>query len=165
MRRCFLVCEILFQAFGGWKEKESFILGYFSRATHTLPIRLPAHFVLLSSQVSASFPGFAANFQRNPPGHGAELLIQPFHTVLHLGRRLVLFQLPPNKGGLRFFLISSGRGMASEPVWSGRGQASGLQEPPVLSPTQRLCSIGVNQSTERCSSGFTALLAWRDEPF
>lgn len=159
MRRCFLVCEILFQAFGGWKEKESFILGYFSRATHTLPIRLPARFVLLSSQVSASFPGFAANFQRNPPGHGAELLIQPFRTVPHLGRWLVLFQLPPNKGGLRFFLISSGRGTASEPVWSGRGQASGLQAAPSPVPPHN-ASAALGSTRARRDAPLVLLRFW-----
>lgn len=56
--------------FRAGKKKKSFALGYLSGATHTLPVRLPAWFVLLSThklmqsfnRINAPFPGFATNF-------------------------------------------------------------------------------------------------------
>lgn len=105
------------------KKRKSFVLGYLSGATHTLPVWLLAWFVLLSihklmqsfNQINAPFPGFATNFQWNPSSNMAELPIQPSYIVLHLGRWLVLFQLPRNKWGFNSSFISSERKTISMP--------------------------------------------------
>lgn len=91
--------------------------------THALPVRLLARFVLLSThklmqsfnQINAPFPVFATSFQWKPSSHMAELPIQPSYIVLHLGRWLVLFQLPLNKWGFNFSFISVERKTISMP--------------------------------------------------
>lgn len=106
--------------------------------THTLNVRSPAWFVLPSThklmqsfnQINAPFPGFATNFQWNPSSHMAEFPIQPSYIVLHLGRWLVLFQLPLNKWGFNSSFISSKErwsACSSTSVWSGIVQTSHLQ--------------------------------------
>lgn len=111
----------LFRA--GKKKKVIYSWLPFWGHTHTLSVQLPACFVLLSTQkltqslnqINALFPGFATNFQWNPCSHRAELPNQPSYTVLHLGRWLVLFQLPLNKWGFNFSFILFERKTVSMP--------------------------------------------------
>lgn len=68
------------------------------------------------NQINAPFPFFfATNFQWNPSSHMAEFPTQPSYIVLHLGRWLVLFQLPLNKWGFNLSFISFERKMISMP--------------------------------------------------
>ena len=117
----------LFLGFSG-PERKNGIYSWlpFCGHTHSVPARLPACFVLLSThkltrssdQTNAPFPGFATSFQWNPSSHMAELPVQPPYIVLHLGWWLVLFQLPLNKWGFNFPFISFERKTISMPFHS-----------------------------------------------
>lgn len=122
VRCCFLV-RFFSRLLGVGKRKSRLFLAAFLGPHTRCPSGCP---LALCFSPATSMPCFLGLQPISSETPLASLLTQPFCTVPHLGRWLVLFQLPPDKGGFHVFPVSFGRKTASEPfhasvAWEGPG--------------------------------------------